>query len=196
MAERMSGDPGAEDRFVRLDDGDMHLVQDGTPDAAAVLLIHGTAGSVAWWDPVVPPLADAYRVIRVDLLGHGRSSIPAGGYDIPAQARRAGAALDRLSAGRVTVIGHSTGARWPRPWPSSGPAVAALALIDTGPSLDADLAQGLLGRGDERTDRGCQRSSARTQPATTTMADRLIALIRSSASLASGWNSQARAHPP
>jgi len=143
----MSGDPDADGRFVRLDDGDMHVVEDGKPDAPALLLIHGTAGSTAWWDPVVPRLADAYRVIRVDLLGHGRSASPAGGYDIPTQARRVGAALDRLGAGRVAVIGHSAGGTVATALAEQRPgAVAALALIDTGPSPDACISQGLLPR--------------------------------------------------
>jgi hypothetical protein len=30
MAEHMPGDPGADGRFVRPDDGDMHVVQDGS----------------------------------------------------------------------------------------------------------------------------------------------------------------------
>ncbi|HWM97819.1 MAG TPA: short chain dehydrogenase, partial [Streptosporangiaceae bacterium] len=71
MEEHMPGDPGADGRFVRLDDGDMHVVADGTPGAPAVLLIHGLAASTAWWDPVIPTLAGACRVIRVDLAGHG-----------------------------------------------------------------------------------------------------------------------------
>src|SRR5262249_19259519 len=147
MTEHTSGDPDADDRFVRLDDGDMHVVEDDKPDAPAVLLIHGTAGSTAWWDPVVPRLADAYRVIRVDLLGHGRSASPTDGYDIPTQARRVGAALDRLGAGRVAVIGHSTGGTVATALAEQRPdAVAALALIDTGPSSDAYLSQGLLPR--------------------------------------------------
>jgi pimeloyl-ACP methyl ester carboxylesterase len=147
MTEHTSGDPDADDRFVRLDDGDMHVVEDGKPDAPAVLLIHGTAGSTAWWDPVVPRLADAYRVIRVDLLGHGRSASPIDGYDIPTQARRVGAALDRLGAGRVAVIGHSTGGTVATALAEQRPeAVAALALIDTGPSPDAYISQGLLPR--------------------------------------------------
>ncbi len=147
MTEHMSGDPDADGRFVRLDDGDMHVVEDGKPDAPALLLIHGTAGSTAWWDPVVPRLADAYRVIRVDLLGHGRSASPAGGYDIPTQARRVGAALDRLGAGRVAVIGHSAGGTVATALAEQRPgAVAALALIDTGPSPDACISQGLLPR--------------------------------------------------
>ena len=146
MAEHMPGDPDADDRFVRLDDGDMHVVEDGRPGAPAVLLIHGTAASASWWDLVIPRLAGACRVIRVDLAGHGRSTA-AGGYDIPAQARRAGAVLDRLGAGQVTVIGHSTGGYVATALAGQRPGlVNALALIDTAPDLDAVMDQGLLGR--------------------------------------------------
>ena len=147
MAEHMPGDPDADDRFVRLDDGDMHVVEDGRPGAPGLLLIHGTAASTAWWDPVIPQLAGDCRVIRVDMAGHGRSSAPAGGYDIPAQARRAGAVLDRLGAGQVTVIGHSTGGYVATGLAGQRPGlVSALALIDTAPDLDAVMDQGLLGR--------------------------------------------------
>jgi pimeloyl-ACP methyl ester carboxylesterase len=147
MAQHTSGDPDAHDRVVRLDDGDMHVVDDGKPGAPALLLIHGTGASTAWWDPVIPSLAGACRVIRVDLSGHGRSASPVGGYDIPTQARRVGAALDRLGAGRVVVIGHSTGGSVATALAEQRPdAVAALALIDTGPSRDAYIDQGLLGR--------------------------------------------------
>jgi pimeloyl-ACP methyl ester carboxylesterase len=147
MAEDMPGDPGADGQFVRLVDGDMYMVEDGRPGAPGVLLIHGSAGSTAWWDPVVPALAGACRVIRVDLLGHGRSSCPPGGYDIPAHARRVGGALDRLSAGRVTVVGHSMGCMVATALAEQRPdKVSSLALIDMGPSLDAAIPDGLLVR--------------------------------------------------
>jgi len=147
MTEYVPGDPGAEDQFVRLADGDMHVMEDGEPGAPALLLIHGSAGSTAWWDPVVPALAAACRVIRVDLLGHGRSSSPAGGYNIPAHASRVGAALDQLGAGRVTVTGHSMGCLVATALAEQRPdKVAALALIDMGPSLDAQVPDGLLVR--------------------------------------------------
>lgn len=96
---------------------------------------------------MIPLLASACRVIRVDLAGHGRSSSPAGGYGIPGQARRAGAVLDRSDAGQMTVVGHSTGAyvatAVAEQWPGL---VVALGLINTGPALDAILGQSLLGR--------------------------------------------------
>jgi pimeloyl-ACP methyl ester carboxylesterase len=135
------------ERLVRLDDGEMHVVEDGRASASALLLIHGTAGSTAWWDPIVPVLAETYRVIRVDLLGHGRSSTPAGGFDIPTQARRVGAALDRVGVNRATVVGHSAGCTVATALAEERPrAVAALALIDMGPSPDAKFPDGLLAR--------------------------------------------------
>jgi pimeloyl-ACP methyl ester carboxylesterase len=86
-------------------------------------------------------------VIRVDLAGHGRSSSPADGYDIATQARRAGAVLDRLGAGQVMAIGHSTGGCVATALAEQRPSVvAALALIDIAPDLDAYPNQGLLGR--------------------------------------------------
>jgi pimeloyl-ACP methyl ester carboxylesterase len=147
MAEHMPGDPDADDRFVRLDDSDMHVVQDGKPGAPALLLIQNAAVPTACWDSVVPRLADAYHVIRVDLLGHGRLASPAGGYDIPAQARRAGTVLDMLGVSRVAVIGHSSGCTVATALAEQRPdAVAGLALIDMGPSPDAKIPDRALTR--------------------------------------------------
>jgi pimeloyl-ACP methyl ester carboxylesterase len=147
MAEHLPGDPDAGDRFVRLDDGDMHVVENGRPGAPTLLLIHGAAASTAYWDLVVPSLASAFHVIRVDLLGHGRSASPAGGYDVPTQARRVGAALDKLGVSLVTVIGHSTGCTVATALAEQRPgAVAALALIDMGPSPDAKIPEHLPAR--------------------------------------------------
>ena len=140
MAKRMSGDPDAEDRFVKLDDGDIQVAEDGGPDAPALLLLTNAVVSVAVWDPVVPLLAGSYRVIRVDLLVHGGSTSLADGYDMPAQAHRVGAVLDMLGVSRVTVIGHSSGCTVATALAEQRPdAAAGLALIDMGPSPDAKI---------------------------------------------------------
>jgi pimeloyl-ACP methyl ester carboxylesterase len=140
MAERSSGDPGADHRFVHSDDGDMHVVEDGKPGAPALLLIQNAAAPLACWDPFVPQLASAHRVIRVDLLGRGSPASPAERYDIRAQARRVGAVLDSLGVSRVTVAGHSSGCTVATALAEQRPgAVAGLALIDFGPSLEAKI---------------------------------------------------------
>ena len=45
-----------------------------------VLLVHGLGGSVEEWFAWVPPLSGKYAVLRIDLRGWGRSSIPPEGY--------------------------------------------------------------------------------------------------------------------
>jgi pimeloyl-ACP methyl ester carboxylesterase len=138
--KQMLDDPNPGDRFAGHDDGDLRVVEHGKPDAHAVLLLSNAAAPMAIWDPVVPLLAGAFRVIRLDLLGHGRLTSPAGGYDVTAQACRVAAALDRLGVSRVTVIGHSSGCMLATALAEQRPdAVVALALIDMGPSLDAKL---------------------------------------------------------
>jgi pimeloyl-ACP methyl ester carboxylesterase len=142
--EHILGGPGTGD--VRLDDGDIHVVQDGNPGAPALLLIQNAAAPIALWDPMVPSLASSYRVIRVDLLGHARSS-PAAGYSVPAQAHRAGAVLDKLGVNWVTAIGHSSGGMVATALAEQRPGnVAALALINTGPSRDAKIPDPPLAR--------------------------------------------------
>jgi pimeloyl-ACP methyl ester carboxylesterase len=122
----------------------MRLVDHGSPDAPAVLLLGNAATPMALWDPVVPSLASACRVIRVDLFSGDK---PGRGYDLPAQAARVGAELDRLGVGRVTVIGHSSGGILATALAEQRPGlVAALALINTGPRLDAKVPENRAAR--------------------------------------------------
>jgi pimeloyl-ACP methyl ester carboxylesterase len=136
-----TGDP-----VLPLDGGNVHVSQDGPGDAPAIVLIHGLGGSTRWWDPLVPLLARSHRVVRIDLLGHGRSAKPAGrGYEIPEQGRRVGAALDRLGVQHAILVGHSTGGSVATALAEQRPdLVTALALIDTGPRPDAFIPQGFL----------------------------------------------------
>ncbi|TDE39940.1 alpha/beta hydrolase [Nonomuraea mesophila] len=128
--------------MVSLDDGDIHVCQDGRRDAPALLLIHGSMSSARSWDALVPLLTGSHRVIRLDLLGHGRSGKPADrGYTTPEQARRVGVVLDRLGVEHAVVAGHSSGGAVATALAEQRPGlVTALVLINTGPSLDAFVA--------------------------------------------------------
>ena len=134
------------EQIVRLSGGDIHIVQSGPPDAPAVVLVHGLAASTAWWDPVMPALRDLH-VVRVDLLGHGRSAKPAGGYGIAEQARRVGAVLDHLGVRRAILVGHSTGGMVATSLAEQRrDLVTGIALIDTGPRMDAFTGDSRIGR--------------------------------------------------
>jgi pimeloyl-ACP methyl ester carboxylesterase len=134
----------AEEPTTLLDDGGIHVCQDGPRDAPALLLIHGTAASARSWEPMVPLLSQSHRVIRIDLLGSGRSAKPEGAsYAVPDQARRAGAALDRLGVEYAVVIGPSSGGAVATALAEQRPAlVTALVLINSGPTMAAYLGEG------------------------------------------------------
>ncbi|MFE3293091.1 alpha/beta fold hydrolase [Rhodococcus sp. NPDC059234] len=55
---------------------------DGEPGARPLVLLHGWAQSLqCWGEEVLGALAARYRVIAVDLRGHGYSGAPESGYD-------------------------------------------------------------------------------------------------------------------
>lgn len=59
----------SEDESVRL-----HIVIDG--HGPTMVLIHGVIGSYRIWDRITPYLEPRYRLVRIDLLGYGRSPRP------------------------------------------------------------------------------------------------------------------------
>jgi pimeloyl-ACP methyl ester carboxylesterase len=131
---------GAQAAAVLIEDDDpgtINVLHDGPRQQAPMLLIHGTAGSVAWWNPVLPALGDHHHVIRVDLPGHGQSA-PAPSYGVTAQARRVAAMVDDIGVHPVIVIGHSSGGYVATALAEQRPdLVRAMALINVGPSLHA-----------------------------------------------------------
>jgi pimeloyl-ACP methyl ester carboxylesterase len=74
-----------------------------------LLLIHGITGNACQWDDVIPLLAQHYRVIAPDLLGHGQSAKPRGDYSLGAYAAGIRDLIVALGHRRATVVGHSLG---------------------------------------------------------------------------------------
>jgi pimeloyl-ACP methyl ester carboxylesterase len=132
-----------EETTLSLADGEIHVCQDGPRDAATLLLIHGTGASARSWEPMVPLLTGSHRVIRIDLLGCGRSGKPdSASYAVEDQARRAGEALDRLGVDHADVVGHSSGGVFATALAEQRPdLVTAVVLINTGPHMAAYTAK-------------------------------------------------------
>lgn len=86
----------------------MYVADEGPRNGPVLLLLHGFASSHRAWDRVVPDLVADHRVVRPDLLGHGRTGGRAA--DAPAQAEAVARELDRLGLEDVVVVGHSFGA--------------------------------------------------------------------------------------
>jgi pimeloyl-ACP methyl ester carboxylesterase len=66
-------------RYVDLPGGiHMHYRDQGATQGPTILLVHGYSASVQTWDAWIPKLGAQYRVISLDLPGHGLTSAPAG----------------------------------------------------------------------------------------------------------------------
>ena len=111
-------------RFVRAGGYEWH-VQEMGPDAAGTpvcLLIHGTGAATHSWRSLMPLLAKHYRVIAMDLPGHGfTKSAVIGNVTLSGMATSIAAVLKELSCTPDLIVGHSAGV-----------AIAAQLLLDTG----------------------------------------------------------------
>jgi len=126
-------------RIVRLPGGDdLQVREDGPPTAPTLVLLHGFAGSMHWWEQVVPALAGRCHVVRFDLLGHGGSAKPSGGYSMEHQAQLVDEALAQLGVHRALLVGHSMGGVVATALATRDRAlVAGVALIDSPPTASS-----------------------------------------------------------
>ncbi|MCU0615968.1 MAG: alpha/beta fold hydrolase [Gemmatimonadaceae bacterium] len=98
--------------FVDLDGQRLYCFAAGTRGAGApIVLVHGAFTSSHLWREVIPRLPDGHRVLVLDLLGHGRSDLPAdAAYDVAAHGARLRTLLDVLGVEPACLVGHGLGA--------------------------------------------------------------------------------------
>jgi pimeloyl-ACP methyl ester carboxylesterase len=95
---------------VALPDGEtLAYLSMGDPNGPPVVLVHGYTDSARDWVPLVPYLSQRFRLILVDLRGHGRSSKPDCCYTLPDFAYDIVLLLDSLGVPKADIVGHSLG---------------------------------------------------------------------------------------
>ncbi|OSM05061.1 putative carboxylesterase [Magnetofaba australis IT-1] len=72
------------------------------------MLIHGWSCDERYWRKQIPELANQYRVVTLDLAGHGQSGLR-DDYPITAFAQDVAAVVERLQLKQVALVGHSMG---------------------------------------------------------------------------------------
>lgn len=96
-----------------------------------VLMLHGSEPRESWkvWEPVLG-LADSWKIVAPDLLGHGKSTRPEETPDHRAQARMLRDFVDKLGVQKLSLMGSGWGAQigleFALEWPDS---VSSLILI-------------------------------------------------------------------
>ena len=103
-----------------------------------MLLVHGFSNEAHIWDDFAPVVAEHYRVLAIDLRGHGDSDWhPQGAYDYDHHVADLEAVLSHLSIDRLVLIGHSLGGRVSMLFAGRHPErMAGLVIVDSAPELD------------------------------------------------------------
>ncbi|MEO9601155.1 alpha/beta hydrolase [Parasphingorhabdus sp.] len=182
-----------------LDDGHgakIHYRDEGNKDGPALLLIHGSNSLLQTWEPLVALLGDQYRLISLDLYGHGLTGPnPTGAYDAETNIAAAVQVLDKVGVDKAYWVGNSMGGwlSW-RAGLSVPERISGLVLIDASgaqveekiqPYLAARLARSSIGQMllPEITPRSLVRSSleenfAQSERLTDELVDRYWELLR------------------
>ena len=99
--------------FVTIhEDLKVHFTDTGPRDAPVLVLLHGYASSVYTWRQWQEQLDEDYRVIALDLPGHGLSRVPhSEPVDAAYYAETLGAFADKIGLERFSLAGSSMGGR-------------------------------------------------------------------------------------
>ncbi len=121
-------------RYLDLPDGvHVHYRDEGPATAPVIVLVHGFADSTATWDAWIASLKGRYRVISLDLPGHGLTRAPrtwpAGTGQYADLVDRV--VVDRLGVRRFALAGNSMGGAVAWTYALSHPdRLTALVLVD------------------------------------------------------------------
>lgn len=102
---------GGTSQFAELQPGlNVHYRDEGKRDGQVLVLIHGSNASLHTWEPWVKILGKDYRIISMDLPGHGLTGVnPSGLYDNQSYVGVVNALLTRLGVAKAVIGGNSMG---------------------------------------------------------------------------------------
>ena len=97
-------------RFIRVNGLSLHYLEWGEATNPALILLHGGSAHAHWWDHIASTLARTYRVLALDLRGHGESGWtrpPA--YEIADYVADLEGIVAALALDAPVLMGHSLG---------------------------------------------------------------------------------------
>lgn len=125
---------GAQSRFVTLPDGARVHVRDSGGTGALMILLHGSNSSLHTWEPLKRELGSAYRIVTLDLPGHGLTgATPTNRYDTAEMVATVDGVATALGLQRFILGGNSMGGGVSWNYALAHPdKVSALLLLDAG----------------------------------------------------------------
>ena len=106
---RCAGFAGGDARRKTVDVNGVQIYYEEHGSGEPLVLLHGFFQSTQAWDDLAPAFAEKFRVIVMDLRGHGRSSFPQGQFLHSDAAKDVFGVLDHLGINRFSGVGFSSG---------------------------------------------------------------------------------------
>jgi pimeloyl-ACP methyl ester carboxylesterase len=75
----------------------------------ALVFVHGWSCDRTYWDAQVPYFSERYRVVTVDLAGHGESGLEREVWSMKAFGQDVAAVVEKHGLEQVVLVGHSMG---------------------------------------------------------------------------------------
>jgi 3-oxoadipate enol-lactonase/4-carboxymuconolactone decarboxylase len=123
--------------FARNGDTRLHWREDGA--GPPLLLLNSVGCDLTMWDAALPHLRE-FRVLRMDMRGHGQSDSPPGDYSLDQLAADATSVLDAAGVDKVAVCGLSLGGMTAMTLALNAPArVSSLILACTSARMDREV---------------------------------------------------------
>jgi pimeloyl-ACP methyl ester carboxylesterase len=123
----------------KLDVNGVKLHYEESGKGSPVVLVHGLGGSIFDWVMQVPFFSKVYRVIAVEMRGHGESDPWSGAYDIKMFSEDLAQFVRALGLQKAVFFGISMGGMIVMKFVLDHPdIVEALVLADTAPGLNGE----------------------------------------------------------
>jgi pimeloyl-ACP methyl ester carboxylesterase len=148
--------PAQRDLFVTVNGLRLHVVETGEASAGrpAIILLHGIARHAHTFDHIAGEFSRTYRVLAVDMRGHGDSAwSQPGAYLVQDYVKDLEGLVDQLRLTRVTLLGNSTGGRVAQVYAGLHPDnVRTLVVEDVGPERPQNIADAFARRVEQEKD--------------------------------------------
>ena len=134
--------------FVTSEGRRIHYLDWGQTGKPVFIMLHGISRSGHSYDHIAPQLLDEYRVIAMDLRGHGDSDwSPNGAYLVEDFVKDLHALVEQLKLRDVVLTGCSMGGRVVQVYSGMYPdRVKKVIVQDVGPERPEEVTQGLTTR--------------------------------------------------
>ncbi len=135
MGVKFTKENSPNDKYITVNNLKFHYLEWGNSENPTIILIHGIAQTCHSWDFISLGLSEKYRVIALDLRGHGDSEwAPDKNYNIEAYSDDLHKIIEKLNLNNFILIGLSIGGKTCFTYASQHlEKIRALAIVDAAP---------------------------------------------------------------